>query len=243
MASLRFSKMGKPKLSGPSTMGTAANAIVHKAMRGAGSAMYSGFNMYAKFNRIHVNNSKYERRVERAYRILLFKFGSSVRSASRRRMGQQSRRYWVRDKVWWNGKKYRSWRYSDPLKSPYSHKRMLKSSVAFAVELRRKNVVVGPLQHAQNIAPLLEYGGKKNILVNWKKSQKGRLIISKKRSEMKRKVVNYKPRPYMRPALHSVIQITLPTLLKKSNLPQYLKNVFYQRATGASHSYGGGKYV
>ena len=120
---------------------------------------------------------------------------------------------------------------------------MLKSSVAFAVELRRKNVVVGPLKHAQNIAPLLEYGGKQNILVNWKKSQKGRLIISKKRSEMKRKVVKYQPRPYMRPALHSVIQITLPTLLRKSNLPQYLKNVFYQRATGASHSYGGGKYV
>ena len=181
--------MGKPKLSSPSTMGTAANAVVHRALRGAGASLYSGFSFVAKFNKLHVANSKYERRVERAYRILLYKFGSSVRSASRRRMGQQSRRYWVRDKVWWNGQRYKSWRYSEPTRSPYSHKRMLKSSVAFAVELRRKNVVVGPLKHAQNIAPLLEYGGKQNILVNWKKSQKGRLIISKKRSEMKRKVV------------------------------------------------------
>ena len=230
-------------MSSPSTMGSAANAVVHRAMRGAGASLYKGFTFVAKFNDIHLRNAIYERRVNRAYRILLYQFGASVRSTARRRMSQQTRRYWERDKVWWNGKRYKSWKYSDPLKSPNSHKRMLKNSIAFAPEIARRNVVVGPLRHANNIAPLLEYGGRKNMLVNWKRSKSGRLIISKKRSEMKRKVVRYVERPYMRPAFHRVIDVTLPKLLEKSALPSHLKGVFYQKAVGSQKGYNAGSYV
>jgi len=197
----------------------------------------------AKMDSIHVANAKYERGIDRAYRILLYRFGASVRTTARRRMSQQTRRYWDRDKIWWSGKRYKSWKYSAPRISPFSHKKMLKSSVSFAPEVRSRNVVVGPLRHANNIAPLLEYGGIKNMLVNWKKSKSGKLIISKKRSEMRRKSVKYVARPYMRPAFHKVIDVTLPTLLKKSQLPKYLKDVFYQRAVGAQRGYSAGGYV
>ena len=244
MSGLKFSKTGRPKMSTPTSPGTMSKAIVSKAIRGAGSAIHSGFTFVAKMDSIHVANARYERRVNRAYRILLYRFGASVRTTARRRMRQQTRRYWDRDKVWWNGQRYKSWKYSKERISPFSHKKMLKNSVSFAPDVARRNVVIGPLRHANNIAPLLEYGGMKSMLVNWKRSRTtGKLIISKKRSEMKKKTVRYAPRPYMRPAFHAVIDTTLPELLKKSQLPKYLKDVFYQRARTSQAGYNAGGYV
>ena len=76
---------------------------------------------------------------------------------------------------------------SQPGQPPSSHVGLLKRLIFFGYDVSRRSVVIGPtpLRGEAQAPPLLEYGGRAR-----RKDRRGRPVAA-----------NYRPRPYMGPAL------------------------------------------
>ena len=240
MPALRLGSTMNVKM--PRTSVSAARGVFRRELGKAGKAVTNGITFTTNFRTVHVLNAKAQRRIDNAARVFLYRFGGYVRSTARREIGRNTiRRKWEKDKVWWNGKRYKSWRYSTAGNAPKSHTKLLKNNIFFKPEVRQLNVVIGPIPRGTRIAGLLEHGGSQNIYVAWKRSKSGRLIISRDKKYLKRKTIKYAPRPYMRPAFTKVIYhptAGMNKLLRDMNIPSTLKDIFYQRGQASAARYG-----
>lgn len=79
---------------------------------------------------------------------------------------------------------------SEPGKPPSSHAGLLRQLIYFGFDFARTSVVIGPLPHRQGRAPeLLEFGGR----------------AVRKTHTGKPRVLTYRPRPFMGPALDAEV--------------------------------------
>jgi hypothetical protein len=228
-----------PKIKSPRTPNDASRKLMRSAFRDASKSVTGGLEFFASFKQVHVNNSKYERRVEREFRIILSRFGAYVRTTAKNLLGRKNQRRVIdRKKVWYNGMRYHSWRYAKPGKPPKNHYGGLKNSLRFTTNVRKRNVIIQTTKIGKgSSAHLLEYGGRQRIQVNWKTSKSGRLKISKLPEDLVWRSVRYKARPYMRPAFVTTYETFLPELLRRSKLPNALKGVFKQQVGAAVERY------
>lgn len=116
--------------------------------------------------------------VSKARRAALAKFGAFVRRTAQRsiRRGRGS---------------------SPPGQPPTSHAGTLRRLIFFGYDQAAESVVVGPVQFGEGTAPsALEYGGESMVTTG------GRGLVKQGRKVRERKrLVSYKPRPFMVPAL------------------------------------------
>jgi len=112
------------------------------------------------------------RRVDRATRRVLSRFGAYVRTAAR--SGIRSRKA-----------------VSEPGRPPSSHTGLLKRLIFFAYDPQRETVVIGPLplnRKVGNVPEALEYGGPSVV------------AEGPRRGRRRRRRVTVRARPFMRPA-------------------------------------------
>ncbi len=218
------------RLSGSSfSHSTESRFVVRNTARSIKTARRVGRGLSIKMDKVVFKQDRAVRQLDRKYEMLLFKFGGSVHTTAKRNQRYRRKRKPDPKLIWWNGEVYKRWAYSEPGNPPFAHVNpVLRNAISFGVDMNSLSVSIGPLPRTRNIAALLEYGGSQTMNQNWKKDDKGRLIIGPK--HRRTMVVRYKARPYMRPAFEQVISVTLPKLLAKSRLNQGLKDPILARA-------------
>ena len=218
------------RLSGSSfSHSTASRFVVRNTARSINTARRAGRGLSIKMDKVVFKQDRAVRQLNRQYEILLFRFGAGVRTTAKNNQRKRVKRKPDPKLIWWNGEVYKRWAYSEPGDPPFAHVNpVLRKAISFGVDMNSLSVSIGPLPRTRNIAALLEYGGSQVMNQNWKKDDKGRLIIGPR--DRRRMVVRYKARPYMRPAFGKMIRVTLPELLAKSRLNQGLKDTILARA-------------
>ena len=119
---------------------------------------------------------------------------------------------------------------SKPGDPPYAHTNpLLRKLINYSVDFNDLSVVIGPLPAARNIAELMEYGGRVERKVAFQPNEFGQLIIGGMKGQMKKGMVEYKHRPYMRPAFWKSMDFLRNNLLKRADLAKGLKNSIVQK--------------
>lgn len=119
---------------------------------------------------------------------------------------------------------------SKPGEPPFAHTNpLLRRLINYSVDFSDLSVVIGPLPAAQKIAELMEYGGNVERMVAFKPNEFGQLIVGGMKGQMKKKMVTYRHRPYMRPAFWKSMDFLKNTLLPRADLAKGLKNSIVQK--------------
>jgi len=117
--------------------------------------------------------------------------------------------------------------------APFPHSEAIPAHIKFSVDVPRRNVIIGPTPRAQHIVKLLEYGGPRTMWLNYKKSKSGRLIMSHRKQDKRKMTIQYKERPFMRPAWRTTVEKRLADFLSDPAIPQSFRNVFSSAAKGS----------
>ena len=193
-----------------------------------------GVQFMMKSSQLTFHEKRFQRQQEKAIRRLLFRFGGYTQRIAVNKFRHIRERKWEdKGKVWWNGKKYFSWKYSKPGIAPFGHSKAIPAHIRFSVDIYRRNVVIGPTPRAQRIMKILEYGGPQTMWLNYKKSKSGRLIMSNRKEDKRQMTIQYKARPFMRPSWRTTVEKRLPDFLSDRSIPESFKNVFSGAARGA----------
>jgi len=193
-----------------------------------------GIQLMMKSSQLTFHESRFQSKQAKAIRRLLFRFGGyTQRVASNKFRHKRMRKWEDKGKVWWNGKPYMSWKYSKPGKAPFPHSEAIPAHIKFSVDVPRRNVIIGPTPRAQHIVKLLEYGGPRTMWLNYKKSKSGRLIMSHRKQDKRKMTIQYKERPFMRPAWRTTVEKRLADFLSDPAIPQSFRNVFSSAAKGS----------
>jgi len=118
------------------------------------------------------DTAKVKKAVSSGTRRVLSKFGAYVRTAARSSIRSRKRA-------------------SEPGQPPSSHTGLLKQFIFFAYDLQRETVVIGPMplnRKVGNAPEALEHGG-------------ASVVVEGLRRRRRKRRVNIRARPYMRPAL------------------------------------------
>tara|TARA_Y100000593_G_scaffold15119_1_gene29362 strand:+ start:456 stop:1175 length:720 start_codon:yes stop_codon:yes gene_type:complete len=207
--------------------------VGNRAITSMAGPFGQGVQFMLKTNQLTFHEARFQRRAEKAIRTLLFRFGGYTQRVAVNKFRHLRTRKWVdKGKVWWNGEPYRSWKYSKPGIAPFPHSKAIPAHIKFAVDTHRRNVIIGPTPRAQRIMKILEYGGPQTLLLNYKKSKRGRLIISHRRSDQREMTVQYKARPFMRPAWQTTVDKRLAEFLRDPKIPESFKSIFSTAAKG-----------
>ncbi len=214
--------------------------IGSRAITGMAGPFGRGVQFMLKANQLTFHEARFQRRAENAIRILLHRFGGYTQRVAANKFRHLRTRKWLdKGKVWWNGKPYHSWKYSKAglnragkPTAPFAHSKAIPANIKFAVDTYRRNVIIGPTPKNKRIMDILEYGGPQTLLLNYKRSKSGRLIMSHRKQDKRSMTVHYKARPFMRPAWDTTVEKKLDEFLRDPNLPESFKSIFSTAAKG-----------
>ena len=98
-----------------------------------------------KYSQPTFHEQRFQTQQHKAIDRLLHRFGGYTQTVAKRSLGRP-KKFKAKDpgKVWWNGKEYRSWRYSAAGEKPKIHSKAIPANIRFEVDLRTRNVIIGP---------------------------------------------------------------------------------------------------
>lgn len=246
----QYANLAKAFRGGGSVDTTFAKSVRrHSGMRGA-------ITIAAHMNDVTVKKAfQQERRFNYELKEVLHKFGAYVRKTAKQSMRYRKvkrldprfvRRVTISQAARFTGGEVRQelftprgkvdlpfYRYpsSKPGHPPFAHTNpLLRKLINYSVDFNDLSVVIGPLPAAQKIAELMEYGGRVERKVAFQPNEHGQLIIGGMKGQMKKQMVTYKHRPYMRPAFWQSMDFLKNNLLPRADLAKGLKNTIVQKA-------------